>query len=107
MEEIAIPLSVLLILLTSFAAFVLQIRRVRRGLCSRSRGVALYAAFSAAPVVLFVGIFLLLVGVEELTNTTLVGEGYARSLIIVITGGTAFVVLGSIVFAAYTLLLKR
>jgi hypothetical protein len=107
MEEIVMPLSVLLILLTSFAAFVLQIRRVRRGLCSRSRGVVLYAAYSAAPVVLFVAVFLLLVGVEELAETPLVGEGYARSLIIVAAGGAAFVVLGSIVFAAYTLVLKR
>lgn len=107
MDEIVIPLFVLVTLLSSAAAFVWQIGRVRRGLCSRTRGVVMYAAYSAAPVVLFVAVFLLLVGVEELADTTLVGEGYARSLIIVAAGGTALVVLGSFVFAVFAFWLRR
>lgn len=98
MEELSIRICVLLILLAPIASFVWQVRRVRRGLSSRFKGTILYAVYSAVPVLMYVGIFLTLVGIEELSNTSLVGEGYARSLMIVGVGGAALVILGTIVF---------
>jgi hypothetical protein len=48
---------------------------------------------------MYIGIFLALVGVEELLNTSLVGEGYARSLMIVSVGGAALIIVGTIAFS--------
>jgi hypothetical protein len=48
---------------------------------------------------MYLGIFLALVGVEELLNTSLVGEEYARSLMIVIVGGAALIIVGTIAFS--------
>jgi len=107
MEELFVPIYVLLILLAPIVLFVWQFRRVHRGLCSRIRGAVLYAVYSAVPTLFFVGIFLALVGVEELTNTSLIGEGYARSLMIVSIGGGAIVVLGTIVFLIVVAFIKK
>ena len=47
-----------------------------------------------------------MVGVEELLNTSLVGEGYARSLMIVGVGGTALVIVGTIIFSIVVAFIK-
>lgn len=67
----------------------------------------MYAAYSAVPVLMYIGIFLALVGVEELLNIYLVGEGYARSLMIVGVGGTALVIVGTIIFSIGVAFIKR
>jgi len=56
---------------------------------------------------MYIGIFLALVGVEELLNIYLVGEGYARSLMIVGVGGTALVIVGTIIFSIGVAFIKR
>jgi hypothetical protein len=99
MEDFFVPFFVFLILLAPIASFVWQFRRVHRGVSSRFKGIVLYAAYSAVPVLMYIGIFLALVGVEELLNTSLVGEGYARSLMIVSVGGAALIIVGTIAFS--------
>ena len=106
MEDLFVPFLVFLILLAPIASFVWQFRRVHRGVSSRFKGIVLYAAYSAVPVLMYIGIFLALVGVEELLNTSLVGEGYARSLIIVGVGGTALVIVGTIIFSIVVAFIK-
>ncbi len=66
----------------------------------------MYAAYSAVPVLLYLGIFIALVGIEELLNTSLVGEGYARSLMIVSVGGAALIVVGTIAFSIVVAFVK-
>ena len=95
-EDIFISFSILMILRGPIASFLWQFRRVRRRLSSPFKGIVLYTLSSAAPVVTYLTIFLALVGAEELLNTSLLGEGYARSLVIVAVGGAAWVVLGTV-----------
>jgi hypothetical protein len=106
MEELFVPFCLLLILLAPIASFVWQFHRVRRGLSSRFKAIFLYAAYSAVPVLMYLGIFLALVGVEELLNTSLVGEVYARSLLIVCVGGAALIIVGTIAFSITVAFIK-
>lgn len=87
-------------------SFVWQFRRIRRGLTSRAKGIAIYAGWSAAPVLVYVGLFLALSGAEELLATSLIGEGYARSLVILGGGGLALVALGTVVFSVVVLFVR-
>jgi hypothetical protein len=107
MEEILIPICVFLMPIVSIAAFVWQLNRVRRGLSSRFKGIVLYAVYSFFPALMYVGIFFGLVGLEELLNTSLIGEGYARSVMIVGGGGIALVILGTIVFSVVMVFIKN
>ena len=79
-EAFSVPFFMFLILLAPIASFVWQFRKVHRGVSSRFKGIVLYAAYSTVPVLMYIGIFLVLVGVEDLLNISLVDEGYARSL---------------------------
>ena len=106
MEELFVPFCIFLTLLAPFASFVWQFHRVRRGLISRLKAIVLYAAYSTVPVLMYFGIFFALVGIEELLNTSLVGEGYARSLMIVSVGGTALIVAGTIAFSIAVAFIK-
>ena len=101
------PLFVLLILLAPIASFLWQFHRVHRGLSSRSKGILSYAGYSAIPVVLYLGAFLVLVGFEELLNTSLVSEAYARSLVIVCVGGATLIIVGTIAFSIAVAFTKR
>ena len=106
MEELFVPFCVFLTLLAPIASFVWQFRRVRRGLISRFKAIVLYAAYSAVPVLMYFGIFFALVGIEELMNTSLVGEGYARSLMIVSVGGAGLIIVGTIAFSISVAFIK-
>jgi hypothetical protein len=104
MEEVFVPFGLLLVVIAPLGSFIWQYRRVRRGLSSRFKGTVLYSAYAAAPVFLYVGVFIALAVIEEMLGTSLVGEGYARSLLMVGVGGILLVVAGTIVFAAVMVL---
>lgn len=106
MEDIIIPICVLLMPTASIAAFIWQLSRVRRGLSSRLNGIVWYAIYSWVPVLVFVGVYFALVGIEEISKTSLIGEGYARSVMIVGGGGTGLVILGTMVFAIVLVFIK-
>ncbi len=106
MNHLLVPLSALLVLCVPVLAFAWQYRKVRRGTRSRLKATLLYAIFSAVPVLLYVGVFLVLVGVEELTGSALIGEAYARSLVIVAIGGLGVVAIGSLLFAVVAALTR-
>ena len=106
MQAFFVPFFMFLILLAPIASFVWQFRRVHRGVSSRFKGIVSYAAYSTVPVLMYIGIFLVLVGVEELLNISLVDEGYARSLMIVGVGGAALVIVGTIIFSIVVAFIK-
>ena len=60
-----------------------------------------------APVILYVGLFFALVGVEEVTNTAIIGEGYARSLFLAAAVGVVLVLSTTLVFSVVILAMKR
>jgi len=75
MEEIFVPVFVILMLVAPIVSFVWQFRRIRRGLTSRLKGITIYAGWSAVPVLAYVGLFFALLGAEELLGAPLIGEG--------------------------------
>jgi hypothetical protein len=82
-------------------------RRVKSGRCGTVRAIGLHSACTSMPVLLYGAVFLMLVGVEELAGTAIIGEGYARTLPLVLAGGAAIVLLATLVFALLMLVLIR
>ena len=62
--------------------------------------------YTIAPVIVYGIIFMVLVGIEELTDTAIIGEVYARSLLFVIVGGIAVTIIATLVFAVVVLIIK-
>ena len=106
MEEIFVPAFLILMLVAPIVSFVWQLCRIRRGLTSRLKGIAIYAGWSAVPVLAYVVLFFALVGAEELLDASLIGEGYARSLVILGGGGLAWVALGTGIFSIVVLFVQ-
>lgn len=88
-----------ILLIIIIFVFYWQIRRFRGGGISKKKAIGLYVVYAIMPVVLYGSVFMDLVGIEELTNTAIISEGYARSLLFVIAGGLAVVVITTIVFS--------
>ncbi len=89
------------------AVFYWQINKVMTGSCTKGKATVLYAAFTLVPVVLYGALFLLLIGVEEFTDLAIIGEGYARTLPLIIVGGLAVTLLTSLLFSIVVFVLKR
>lgn len=97
-----------LIYLTFVAVtFYWQAKKVMAGKSAKGKAIGTYAAYTIAPVILYGAAFFALVGVEEFTNTAIIGEGYARSLLFVMAGGVAVVLLATLVFSLVVLAMKR
>ena len=62
-------------------------RRVKQHQCSKPKAVLWYAGASFMPLILFLLLFLAIVGLEELTGAAWISELFARSLVSV--GGIA------------------
>ena len=97
----------LLIYLTCVAVvFYLLINKVKLGRCTRIKAIALHAAFTILPLVLYGAVFILLIGIEEITDMAIIGEGYARTLPLVIVGGVAIALLATLIFTLVVLARK-
>ncbi len=107
MQEQLIPLVALTVLLVPLAVCVRQYLRVRSGRRTRCAAILRCAVFSVLPVVLYVGVFLALVGIEELTGIALVGEGYARTLPIAVVAGLGLALIGTLCLTLLLLFLRR
>jgi len=51
--------------------------------------------------------FLVLVGIEELTDTAIIGEGYARTLPFIIIGGLSVTLLITLIFSLVLIFIKQ
>ena len=98
----------ILIYLTFIATvFYWQVKKVKAGECTKGKAIVLHAAYTMVPVVLYGVVFMVLVGIEEFTDIAIIGEGYARSLPIVIIGGVVVSFLATLVFSLVVLAMKR
>lgn len=95
-----------LILLTPIGVFARQIQQVRRGLQRKVKATALFFGYSMLPLLAFVGIFMLLVGVEEVTRKPVISEGFARMLFPLAAFSTAEVLLLTVVFGIVAALMR-
>lgn len=87
--------------------FYWQVRVVKAGKSTKVKAIGLFALYSLAPTLLYGTVFMILVGIEELADAAIIGEGYARSLVFVIVGGWVVVLLATAVFSLVLLFLKR
>lgn len=88
-----------LIMLIPLGVFARQVQLVWQGTRSKVKGAMLFFTYAIVPSLTYVLVFLVLVGVEELTNFSVVTEGLARTLPLVVGIGLAEVLLLTVVFA--------
>ena len=69
------------------AVFFRQYKHLKQGKTTKLKAIALFAGYSFIPVVLYGVVFFILAGLEEIFNKAIIGEFYARSLLIVLGGG--------------------
>lgn len=74
---------------------------------SKGKAIVLYSAYALAPLTLYASIFAILVGIESLTDIALIGEGYARTLPIILAGGIAVLLITTIVFSIVVQAVKK
>lgn len=96
----------LIYLLFIAVVFYCQIKKVKAGKYSKRKAIGLYAVYTIAPIILYGVIFIALIGIERLTDTAIIGEGYARTLPFVIAGGFAVVIITTLLFSAVVLAMK-
>lgn len=95
------------IILFPIGVLAWQIRRLRHGKLSKGRIVTTFFLMSVAPVALYAMAFFLAVAIEEISGTSVTGEGYARSLLLVLAVGGAWVLLVTAVFSILVALVRR
>ena len=89
-----------LIILIPIGVFARQIQQVRRGTRRKFKGaILLFFSYSILPVLTYALVFLVLVGVEELTKLSVITEGFGRTLLLVVGIGSAEVLLLTVIFA--------
>ena len=106
MREQLTALLLVLILLVPIGLFAWQLVRVRRGTVSKLKAATLFFACSLIPVAVYVLLFFVFVGIEEVTGLSLVKEEEARSLAIVAGIGLAEVLVLTTLFAVAMLFVK-
>lgn len=99
MREHLLSLLFWSIILVPVGVFARQIGQVRSGVMRRFKAAWLFFVYSLIPVLLYVLLFLILVGIEELTKLSIVAEEEARTLLLVAGAGLAEVLLLTVVFA--------
>ncbi len=92
----------LLFILFIIAIFFWQIQRYKDGGTSKIKAVGLYSRYTFTPVFLYAALFFALVGIEELMDTAIIGEEYARSLLFVVVGGSVVVIITTLAFIIYS-----
>ena len=87
--------------------FCWQFRLAIIGKRTKGKAILAFASFSIGPIILYGAAFIALVGLEELNGATIIGEGYARTLPLVIVAGVGVVLLATLVFSLLILAMKR
>ena len=88
-----------LIILVPIGVFVQQIQQVRSGARRKFKGAVLFFSYSILPVLAYALVFLALVGIEEITKLSMIGEGLSRTLMLVVGIGLGEVLLLTVIFA--------
>ena len=100
-------MTALVSVLFIIVVFSLQIRRVQDGKISKKKAIVLYVGYTFTPLILYSLVFMSLVGIEELTHSAIIGEGYARTLPFVIVVGAAIVIITTLVLSIVMLFVNR
>jgi len=98
---------ILIYLVFVAAIFYWQMKLVMAGKKSKGKAIMSHLAYTIAPIILYGAVFLALVGIEELADTTIIGEGYARTLPFIIIGGLSMTLLGTFIFSLVVIFTKQ
>ena len=82
MSEQLASLLFWLIILIPIGVFIRQIQHVRNGRRDKVRGTLRFFSFSLAPALAYALVFLALMGIEEVTKHALIGEAFARTVVL-------------------------
>ena len=74
---------------------------------SKGKAIMLHLAYTITPIILYGVVFLALVGIEELADTAIIGEGYARTLPFIIIGGLSVTLLITLMFSLVLIFIKQ
>ena len=84
-----------------------QVKLVMVGKITKGRAICLYLVYAILPVILYGMTFLALVGIEELIDVAIIGEGYARTLPFVIVTGLAMALMCTLIFSFAAIFIKQ
>ena len=87
--------------------FIWHISKVTNGKLSKRKAIMMYSGFTIAPIILYGAIFFILVGIEEFFNKAIISEGYARTFLIIIIGGSIIVAVTSLILSIVLQFLKK
>ena len=96
----------LIYLLFIAVVFYWQVNKVKVVKNTKIKAIGLYAAYAIAPVILYGIVFIALVGIEEFADMSIIGEGYARSLLFVIVGGITVTIVTTLIFSIAVFVMK-
>ena len=97
----------LIYLLYIAIVFYWQIKILKTGKNTKIKAIGLYAAYTIMPIILYGAVFITLAGIEELTNTAIISEEYARSLLFVIAGGIAVTIVTTLILSIVVFVMKN
>ena len=98
---------ILIYLIFVAAIFYWQVKLVMTGKNSKRKAITLNLAYTITPIILYGVVFLALVGIEELADTAIIGEGYARTLPFIIIGGLIVTLLITSIFTLVLIFIKQ
>lgn len=81
-------------------------RKVKQRECSKPKALLWYAGASFLPLILFLLLFLAIVGLEELTGAAWTSDLFARSLVPIGALAAAFALAANLAFAVALAMLK-
>ena len=99
MSEYLASIVFWLVILIPIGVFIQQIQQVRSGARRKFKRVMLFFSYSMLPVLTYALAFLALVGIEELTSLSVIGERLSRTLMFVVGIGLGEVLLLTVIFA--------
>lgn len=104
--EWAIPLYQLLMLLLPVGALLVLYRRIKRGAVSRWGAWWRYALIVLAPVLLYLALVFALIGLEAVSDLSLLSEAMGRSVLLVLAVGLLIWLAAVLFFAVLLVVLQ-
>ncbi len=96
----------LIYLVFILAIFYWQLKRVRTGRCGKVKAVLVYYGYGLMPALLYVLVFMGVVGIEQMFETAIISDLYARALPFVLLGSIVAAVVTGLLFALVVALIK-
>jgi len=107
MDDLIIRAFLLSVIISPCIAFYYSKKRFLTNNIYKVRAVLMFLLISIAPVFIYLIIFLIFIGAEELLGKSVISELMGRSLILNVIIGIALSMVGVIGFTAYTASYKK